>query len=206
VNRLGALVVVVAACGAAQHPAPQPNVRAEVRAAELAERARQHDVARTKYEQAVADARDPASIGFARFRFGETLATWGEYAQAQQQLEAAVAATPDDPAPWHDLGVLREHAGDSRGALAAFEHAKADAPTDWRPRLSLAALHWKLAGACLHDAGGSCTPEIDAAKAEYRAMLALDLPQRLRDKVEWALGQLDQPNAGLRPAAPAPTP
>jgi hypothetical protein len=35
-------------------------------------------------------------------------------------------------------------------------------------------------------------------------MLDLDLPDRLRDKVKWALAQLDLPRAGL--AAPAPSP
>ena len=206
-NRIAALAVV-AACGAPQRPPPGPDVRAEVRAAEDAERARHHDVARQKYEQAVADARDPASIGFARNRFGETLATWGEYAEAQRQLEGAVEATPDEPSAWHDLGVLREHAGDSRGALAAFERAKALVPTDWRPRLALAVLHWKLGAACLHatPSAAACAPEVYAATAEYRATLALDLPQRLRSKVEWALAQLAEPDAGLRPAAPAPAP
>jgi CheY-like chemotaxis protein len=35
-------------------------------------------------------------------------------------------------------------------------------------------------------------------------VLDLDLPDRLRDKVKWALAQLDLPRAGL--AAPAPSP
>jgi tetratricopeptide (TPR) repeat protein len=194
--------VALAACGGTQRPAA-PDVRAEVRAAETAERARQHDVARQKYQQAVADAKDPASIGFARNRFGETLATWGEYDAAQRQLEGAVAATPDEPSAWYDLGILREHAGDSRGAIDAIERAKALAPTDWRPRRTLAVLHWKLAAACLSATpdAPACTADVEAAKTEYRGMLALDLPPRLRSKVEWALGQLASPNAGIRPAS-----
>ena len=196
------LLAAVAACGSAQHPAA-PDVRAEVGAAEDAERARQHDVARQKYQQAIADAKDPASLGFARNRFGETLATWGEYDAAERELEGAVAATPDEPSAWHDLGILREHAGNSRGAIDAFERAKALAPTDWRPRLSLGALHWKLAAACLRATpdAPACTTDVEAAKAEYRAMLALDLPAKLRSKVEWALDQLASPNAGVRPAS-----
>ena len=197
------LVALLAACGGAQQP-PAPDVRAEVRAAETAERARQHDVARKTYQQAIADARDPASIGFARNRFGETLATWGEYREAIAQLEGSVAAFPSDPAPWHDLGVVREHEGDSRGALDAFEHAVALAKTDWRPRLAIAALRWKLAARCFHDTPGPCTAEVAAARTEYGAMLDLDLPDRLRDKVKWALAQLDLPRAGL--AAPTPSP
>ena len=194
-------LVLLAACGGAQHP-PAPDVRAEVRAAEDAERARQHDVARKNYEKAIADARDPASQGFARNRFGETLATWGEYDEAQRQLEGAVAATPDEPSAWYDLGIVREHGGDSRGALDALGRAKARAPTDWRPRVALAALHWKLAAACLHATpeAPACAVDVDAARSEYQAMLALDLPARLREKVQWALAQLASPNAGVRPA------
>jgi tetratricopeptide (TPR) repeat protein len=197
-----ALVVVIAACGGAQH-APAPDVHAEVGAAEDAERARQHDVARQKYQQAIADAKDPASLGFARNRFGETLATWGEYDAAQRELEGAVRATPDEPSAWYDLGILREHGGDSRGAIDAFERAKALAPSDWRPRRTLAVLHWKLAAACLQATpdAPACTADVEAAKAEYRGMLALDLPARLRSKVEWALDQLASPNAGIQPAS-----
>jgi len=195
------VLAALAACGGAQHP-PAPDVRAEVRAAETAERARQHDVARKNYEQAIADARDPASLGFARNRFGETLATWGEYDEAQRQLEGAVAATPDEPSAWYDLGIVREHGGDSRGALEALARAKALVPTDWRPRVALAALHWKLAAACLRatPAAESCTADVEAARSEYNGLLALDLPQRLREKVQWALAQLASPNAGVRPA------
>jgi tetratricopeptide (TPR) repeat protein len=197
---------LVAGCGSPQHAAAprEPDVRAEIRAAEDAERARKHDVARTAYEHAIADAKVPETIGFARGRFGETLATWGEYREAITQLEGSVAAFPGDPAPWHDLGVVREHEGDSRGALDAFEHAVALAKTDWRPRLAIAALRWKLAAHCFHDSPGPCTAEVAAARTEYSAMLDLDLPDRLRDKVKWALAQLALPRAGL--AAPAPSP
>ena len=198
------LLALLASCASSQHPAePKPDVRAEVREAENAERARQHDVARAKYERAIADAKDPESAGFARGRFGETLATWGEYPAAIAQLEASVAAFASDPAPWHDLGVLREHEGDSAGALTAFEHAIALAKTDWRPRLAVAALRWKLAARCFKQAA-DCSREVAAAQAEYKAMLELELPDRLRTKVAWALDQLAQPRAGT--AAPTPTP
>ncbi|MFT3699719.1 MAG: tetratricopeptide repeat protein [Kofleriaceae bacterium] len=198
------LLVLLAACGGAQHPAePKPDVRAEVRDAETAERARQHDVARQKYEHAIADAHDAESLGFARGRFGETLATWGEYKESLSQLEGSVTAWPTDPAPWHDLGVVREHEGDSRGALDAFGHAANLARTDWRPRLAIAALRWKLAAKCFKDTTGDCATEVAATKTEYQAMLELDLPDRLREKVKWALSQLALPRAGLGPATPA---
>jgi tetratricopeptide (TPR) repeat protein len=199
------MMLGLVACGSVQHPAePRPDVRAEVRDAETAEKARQHDVARTKYQHAIADARDPESIGYARGRFGETLATWGEYKESLAQLEGSVAVYPNDPAPWHDLGLIREHEGDSRGAIEAFEHAVALARTDWRPRLAIAALRWKLAAHCFRETTGDCTREVTAARDEYRALLELDLPDRLRDKVKWAIDQLGLPRAGLGADAPAP--
>ncbi|HET9993308.1 MAG TPA: hypothetical protein VFQ65_32450, partial [Kofleriaceae bacterium] len=87
-----AWLLVVAGCAGAQHSATttEPDVRAEIHAAEDAERARKHDVARAAYEHAIADAKVPESIGFARGRFGETLATWGEYREAIAQLEGSV--------------------------------------------------------------------------------------------------------------------
>lgn len=204
---------MLASCASPQHPAePRPDVRAEVRDAETAEKARQHEVARTTYEHAVAAAKDPESAGYARGRYGETLATWGEYKAAIVQLEASVAAYPSDPAPWHDLGVIREHEGDSAGALVAFEHAVALAPTDWRPRLAAAALRWRLAARCFDAPERDCTREVASTEAEYRAMLGLTLPDRLRTKVSWALEQLALPRAGTVPprapaaAAPPPTP
>ena len=218
-----ALALCLAACGSAQTTAPaKPDVQADVRAAEDAERARRHDIARAKYEQAVADARDPQSAGFANFRFGETLATWGEYAEALRHLERATAATPGEASAWYDLGIVRAHEG-AAGAVAALERAKSLAPTDWRPRVALGALHWKLAAHCYRGAdradraepaSDACAPEVAAASAEYRGLLALDLPERLRAKVEWALGELAKPRADVRPAlpsdveppAPAPSP
>jgi tetratricopeptide (TPR) repeat protein len=201
-----AALIVVAACGSAQHPAePKADVRAEVRDAESAERARQHDVARARYEHAVADAKDADSIAFARGHFGETLATWGEYRDAIAQLEAAVAAGPGDASIWYNLGIVREHEGNSRGAQDALEHAEKLAATDWRPRIALSALHWKLAVACYCAHGEACARDADAAAAEYRALLELDIPDRMRAKVKWALDQLARPQAGAAcTAAPAP--
>jgi len=170
--------------------------------AEAAERARRHDLARAHYEAAIAHAPDPQTIAFARSRFGETLLTWGEYQQGQAQLEASVQAYPNDPQPWHDLGLVREHLGDLSGAVGAFERARTLAPTDWRPRISLAELKWHLATRCFrepppHD---RCTPLVVATQREYRALLALDTPSALREKLQWALQQLDRPRAGLVPS------
>ncbi len=194
------VLVVLAACGGrGLGPAtPAPEVRVALDQAEAAERARRHDEARVHYERAIAIAADPASIAHARRDFAETLVTWGAYAEARTHLEVAVAADGRDPAAWHDLGLLRHQLADHPGAIAALERARTLAPTDPRPRTSLAALRWKLG-----DRAG--------AAAEYRAMLELDLPARQRAKVDWALGELAKPvqppgrAAGARPAGEAPT-
>jgi Flp pilus assembly protein TadD len=174
--------VALAACAhAPAKPAqPTPSVRDEIAQAELAERQRRHDIARAHYERAVASARDPDSIAFARHEFAETLITWGELTEAIAQLEAAVAAKPDDAGAWHDLGLARHHEGDDARALVALERARTLMPRDPRPRIALAALRWKRG-----DKAG--------ATAEYRALLELDLPDRVRAKVEWALGELAKP-------------
>lgn len=186
------------------HPAPpqqpSPVVRADVKGAEDAELARKHDIARAKYQQAIADAQDPVSQAYARHELAETLISWGELAEAKAQLEAVVAAKPDDASAWHDLAMLRNHDGDAAGARAAFERAKELAPTDPRPRIALAAWLW-------------CHDDRPAATSEYRGLLELDLPDRLRAKVRWALDVLAKPSAtppscgpASHPPAPAPPP
>lgn len=178
--RFGLTLLIVAACGGAKPPAkvrPSPAVTAEIDRAEAAERARAHGEARRHYERALAAATDPLSKAYAHREFGETLAHWGELEAAIAQLEAAVAARDDDPAAWHDLGILRHSMGDMPGATVALTKASTLAPTDPRPRVALAALYWK---------SGQRTK----AAGEYRGLLELDLPPKLRSKVEWALGEL----------------
>ena len=159
---------------------PAAAVRAEVEQAETAEKARQHDVARTHYQRAIAVARDPASIAFARHEYAETLVTWGEADSARAQLESAVLANPGEASVWHDLGILRHAAGDDPGAIQALARAEQLVPDDTRPRTALAALYWRRGD------------KANAAR-EYRGLLALDLPDRLRDKVLWALAELAKP-------------
>lgn len=176
------LVAAIAACGHAA-PAvrgPSTEVRAEVARAEAAEKTRRHDLARQHYERAIALARGADDAVYARHEYAETLVSWGEMAAARAQLEAAVVAQPADPGAWHDLGLLRHDAGDDPGAIAALARAEQLAPDDVRPRTALAALYWRRGDKA-------------SAAREYRAMLALDLPDRLRAKVEWALGELAKP-------------
>jgi Flp pilus assembly protein TadD len=168
------------ACAHAPARGPAAGVRAEVDQAEAAEQRRQHDVARQHYQRAIAQARDPDSIAFARHEYAETLVTWGEAPEARAQLEIAATASPGDPGVWHDLGMLRHNAGDDAGAIEALTRAEQLAPRDVRPRKALAALYWKRGD------------KANAAR-EYRALLELDIPERLRLKVEWALAELAKP-------------
>lgn len=175
------VLLALVACGAAQRPAPRPDpVKVEIERAEDAERARQHDQAEAHYRAAIAAADKPRAQSWAHREFAETLATWGRLDDAIHELEAAGAATPDDPAIWQDLGILRHKQADDRGALEALGRAKQLAPKDARPRIALAALYWS---------SGDKTQ----ALAEYRALLALDLPDRVREKVRWAIGVLEKP-------------
>jgi tetratricopeptide (TPR) repeat protein len=155
-------------------------VKVEIERAEDAERARQHDQAEAHYRAAIAAADKPRAKAWAHREFAETLATWGRLADAIHELEAAGAATPGDPAIWQDLGILRHKQADDRGALEALGRAKQLAPKDARPRIALAALYWS---------SGDRTQ----ALAEYRALLDLDLPDRVREKVRWAIGVLEKP-------------
>jgi Flp pilus assembly protein TadD len=175
-------LAVLVACGTPAPRTPSAIVKADVDRAEQAEKARQHGAARAAYDKAIADAKTPTDIAFARHELAETLISWGEIPAAIAQLEAAVAARPDDAATWHDLGILRHHEGDDAGAVAALERARALVPQDPRPRIALAALRWSRG-----DRTGATT--------EYRELLALDLPDRLRAKVQWALDQLAKPDS-----------
>jgi tetratricopeptide (TPR) repeat protein len=177
-----AIALALAACAHAApvDPGPAAAVRAEVDRAEAAEQARRHDVARAHYQRAIALARDADSAVFARHEYAETLVTWGELPEARAQLELAVAARPGDASAWHDLGMLRHHAGDDPGAIEALARAVQLAPGDVRPRTALAALYWRRGDKA-------------SAAREYRGMLGLELPDRLRAKVEWALAELAKP-------------
>jgi tetratricopeptide (TPR) repeat protein len=189
------LALALLACGGRQTPAPQTNRTViELNAAEDAERHRQHDVARTHYEAAVASAQDPKSAGIAHREFAETLATWGEIEDARTHLEAAVVVTPQDPIAWQMLGILRAKLGDVPGGFTALEKSKALAPRAWIPRRDLAALHWKLGeGRDKLPDPAQAEKQRAAALAEYEGMLDLELPARVREKVKWAIDLLSKP-------------
>jgi tetratricopeptide (TPR) repeat protein len=179
VTRAILVALLFAACARPAPRAPTPIVQQEIEQAETAERARRHDEARLHYQRAVASAKDPASIAFARREFGETLMSWGEFPEAIAQLEGVIAVQPDHVASWNDLGLLHHNQGNDQRAIEALERAKALAPGDFRPRRNLAVLRWTRG-----DRAG--------ALAEYRALLELELPDRLREKVTWAIGELSR--------------
>jgi tetratricopeptide (TPR) repeat protein len=183
---------MLAACSRTPAPtSPTDVVKADILRAEDAEKARKHDEARRYYEQAIAEANDPASKHMAHREYGETLATWGEADAAKLHLEASIAAIDNDPIAWQMLGIVRHKLGDIPGAFAALEKSKALAPTAWIPRRDLAVLHWKLG-------------HREQALAEYKDMLRLDLPDRMREKVEWAIGVLERPEPFHVPDQPSP--
>lgn len=187
--RVIVVAIVLAACGG-RTPAPSAPVRVEVEKAETAEKARKHDEARKHYQAAIASAKDPASIAFARREFADTLISWGEYPEAIVQLEGAASAKGNDPSLWHDLGLLYHNAGDDHRAIEALEKARSLAPEDPRPRVSLGVLRWKRG-------------DLAGARAEYQGLLELQLPDRLREKAEWAVKELTKLLAARSTATPA---
>ncbi|MFN0248912.1 MAG: tetratricopeptide repeat protein [Kofleriaceae bacterium] len=175
------------ACGG--RATPSAPVRVAVEKAETAEKARKHDDARRHYQAAIATAKDPASIAFARREFADTLITWGEYPEATAQLEGVTRASPSDPSAWHDLGMLYFNRGDAARAIVSLEKARSLAPEDERPRKTLAVIKWKRG-------------DFEGARAEYRGMLELPLPEKTRASVEWAIADLTK-RIAARQSAPA---
>jgi Flp pilus assembly protein TadD len=74
--------------------------------------------------------------------------------------------------------MVRHRLGDFAGAEAAFRRSIRIRPRDPRSRIALAALLAKQR-------------RYPAALVEYRALLSLDLPSRVRDKVRWAVRLLE---------------
>jgi tetratricopeptide (TPR) repeat protein len=173
-------VALLVACGGRpRHPEPSERTRTEVAAAEAALRRRDYDGARAGYTRAIASAPDAASEAFARRELADMLLLVDERAAAADELARVTVLRPEDARAWHDLGIVRHSLGDVDGAAAALDRAKALAPDDARPRIALAALLWERGDKA-------------AAKQEYEQLLALELPPRVRAKVQWAIGELSR--------------
>jgi tetratricopeptide (TPR) repeat protein len=147
--------------------------------AEVEERGRRYDRARALYRRAQREAPDDLSRAYATRKLALALLFWGEYGPARRELERAVELRPDDVPSWHDLGIINHHLGDYRAAEDAFRQAIALRPREPRSRIALAALLWKQG-------------QLSAAAREYRALLELELPRRIREKVEWAIRELEK--------------
>lgn len=174
-----ALLVVMIACGGAT-PAPEKPGRGTqdlLARAEAAEKERRYDHADALYRQARREAPDPASGAAAALAHGRALIFWGEYDQAEEALEEATRQAPGNAGAWHDLGMVRHERDDPAGAEAAFRRSIAASPRDGRPRLALAALLWKQ------------RRHPDALR-EYEALAGLELPERVREQVQWAITTL----------------
>ncbi|MEZ4402156.1 MAG: hypothetical protein R3B06_19165 [Kofleriaceae bacterium] len=174
-----AVVVTLVAC-AGRARLPSAATRRELATAEAALGDHDYPRASAAYDRAVAGAPDGPSLRLALRERADARLFTGDLAGAEADLTALAAAAPDDPAAWHDLGIVRANLGAAAGAGDALRHAKALAPDDPRPRLALAALAWS---------GGDRA----RAQAEYRALLTLELAPRVRAKIEWALTQLATP-------------
>ena len=185
------LGLLLGGCALARPTGPAPATRAAVTEAEEALGRRDHLAARAAYDHAVATAPDRASEVFARRERASALLLWDQRADADADLERVTQLAPDDAGGWHDLGIVRHARGDLDGARVALEHARALQPRDPRPRLALAALAWSRGDRV-------------AAAAEYRALAQLELPDRLRAKVEWALAELARPSPSTPSAPTAP--
>ena len=171
-----AVALVLTAC-ASRSPGASATTRRELAAAETALAAHDYDRALAAHDRAVTGAPDDASRALALRERADTRLLTGDLAGGAADLAALTALRPRDAAAWHDLGVVRANLGDRAGAAEALTHAKAAAPDDPRPRLALAALRWADG-----DRAG--------ARLEYQALLELELADRVRAKVEWAIDEL----------------
>ena len=92
-------------------------------------------------------------------------------------LIVAVGRDPARASAWHDLGVIRTKLGELSEAEVALRRSVSLAASDPRPRIALAALLVK-------------SRRYRKAEVEYRALLDLELPPRIRSAVKKALALL----------------
>ena len=170
-------------------PNPAGTWQNELALAQQAELKRQHFEARAHYEAAYQHANTAPAQAIVARQFADTLLSWGEFADAQTQLELVVLHQPNQAAGWHDLGMVRHRLGLPAGAEVALRRAVALAPTEPRPRIALAALFW-----------ANHRPA-DALR-EYQALRHLALPAAIRSKVDWAIAELSRPATATPPATP----
>jgi Flp pilus assembly protein TadD len=161
--------------------------RALVASAEAHERARRYDLARADYDRAVREAPEARSGAFAARKLSLALLFWGELADAETALEKVVSLRPRDASAWHDLGVVRVRTGDTAGGEVALRRAIALQPKQPMSRIAVAALLVNQR-------------RFAEALREYDALLALDLPPRIRSAISRAQAMLRAELARRPPA------
>ncbi len=75
-----------------------------------------------------------------RSKFAEALIELGELQQARDELDSILEMRPEFVGARVRLGVVLHRTGDDKGAIAAWERAAADDPSDMRPRAYLASV------------------------------------------------------------------
>ena len=173
-------MVAALACGPKRPAKPEPSaVDRRIEAAQAHERSRRYDLAEAEYRAAIAAAPTTAERSKARRALASALIFWGKYRAAEATLSRLVADSPARVGAWHDLGMLRAKLGDRAGAETALRQSVSLAPRDPRSRISLAALLVNQR-------------RFLEAEAEYRALLDLELPDKIRKAVNKALRLLDR--------------
>jgi tetratricopeptide (TPR) repeat protein len=76
----------------------------------------------------------------ARQQFGQALLEYGQTAEAQQELEAALKLAPDNVAALRELGKVLAIRDRNDEAIATFQRVLALAPQDWQAHANLATL------------------------------------------------------------------
>jgi Flp pilus assembly protein TadD len=174
VSALLASLLLWVSCATPPPAVPSTELQQLLDRAQQAERKRDYTAARALYEQGVKTAQDGRNRAYAEGELASALAFWGFYDEARAAYERAVQADPQLVRAWHDLGILRARSGDLVRAEQALQEAVKRAPREPRSRIALAALLMNR-------------HKLDEAARHYRALLELDIPQRIRKAVKKAL-------------------
>jgi Flp pilus assembly protein TadD len=149
-----------------------------LRQAEDEEKLRHYSKARLLYLRAKRESPDDVSRAHAAAAYASALIFWGELPSARRELLEAIELRPGQPGMWHDLGHVEHELGDDEAAEAALRTSIELAPRDPRSRVSLAALLVRLG-------------RFDEAISEYRVLLGLEIPDRVRTAIERTLPKLE---------------
>lgn len=122
-------------------------------------------------EQAIAIANDPAALA-------------SRTAEAERLFQEAAKAAPTDPVPWYELGLMRSHLGDAKGAAEAWLRVLQIDPKHAAARAGLAAQ-------------GLAGPQSEAALKELEAIIADNRfqPDARNALSAWALARGDYETA-----------